>query len=227
MDGQFHYGYATEQEASAAVIQRFHQRQRNLQQEPLDDISDNQLRRWLQVFMSIYRHHVPGDVECGRRLYNQHAAMFEAEPALLVLWIQGKTQPWRETLYSTWSDMESRGSRGLGLNYALRGQLIFTVIQQTLAALSKVDAATLQLWADHTGRHNKHHSVFLAMALKLKILRKVVTSEPNGKMHKYGTREPQTYYELTRRSQEVEKSLALLAGGSSVLRRHLPPTIHS
>ena len=108
------YG-VTESEGGAEIVKMFRQAQRDKKDTPMEPVTDGNLKRYFQALSAIYQDLEPGDLADVRRHWVQHQAMFEAEPGIEVIWVQGKFSPWRRNLFQVWQALQEGGAAAKAL----------------------------------------------------------------------------------------------------------------
>ena len=107
---------------------------------------------------------VPGDLSATLRHQTRSAAMFKADPALLVCSLRGKESQWKEALLTCWK--KSKPQTALD---------VFSMLQDAIAELAKPSArATSEVWQKHVNRNVTHHAGWLPLVqTALPLIRKV------------------------------------------------------
>lgn len=159
----------------------------------------SQYRSRLAIVLHIYGDgsEVPGDAEYLRMHANSMEAIVEEEPAMEILDIQGKYGPFRMPFIKTFkrspslskvhrsqvfvkklhqeykpvlqskvSDLHKR----FGAHAVLRAHRLLAVLRQTIRAVHSKD---FTCWVTNCGRNVSHHSGFVPMLLRFKLLQKV------------------------------------------------------
>ena len=151
---------------------------------------------------------VPGDLESAIAHRSKSAAMFKAEPALEVLSVQGKYGPWKDKLLAAW--LRSGRPRAGKLPLEQRAGIISRVLRSACQDMSGEDLAD---WVQNCGRSVTHHSGFLSMLVRLR----VVHLSPRGALA-LGVNGARYAFTGKESSVQVSESLACLAGACDDLQ---------
>lgn len=151
---------------------------------------------------------VPGDLESAIAHRSWSAAMFKAEPAFEVLSVLGKYGPWKDKLLAAW--LRSGRPRKGELPLERRAAIISGVLR---SACQDMSGEHLADWVQNCGRSVTHHSGFLPMLVRLRLIRPSLRGElvlgVNGARYAFNGKES---------SVQVSESLGCLAGACDDLQ---------
>ena len=138
---------------------------------------------------SIFGCCLPGDLEAAQIAYDgvrtsshldmpdrSHRDMFEQDPLMEILSIQGKTGPWKRALYEAWlANPTSRRLDVLTCQPLLGDMEAQELAEQQISILRTAAQAlsgkTFPAWSDSTGRNNQFHSGWLALLQSLAVVK--------------------------------------------------------
>lgn len=123
--------------------------------------------------------HLPGDLSAAICFAKNHQAMSmcKCEPALELLSVQGKYGPWKDSLLIAWRD-EVRESRSARCSWQGDIHNRSDRLLHVLARACQLMAATdYRVWVQCCGRGVTHHSGFIPLLLRLKVLRRGTSTQ--------------------------------------------------
>ena len=143
-----------------------------------------QYHKRLAAVVSIYGggSEVPGDVQYLRTHATSSEKVFVKEPALEILDVQAKYGPFRAALIRCfqashpWSEVRGHTElhKKYGMQTVCRAVRLSSVLCQTLQVIEGQDFG---IWVENCGCNVSHHSGFVPMLMRFKLLRKAVAGE--------------------------------------------------
>ncbi len=128
----------------------------------------------LQAVQEVYNFtfDLPADLASAVQQRRQAGSLFDEEPALELLSVQGKYGPWKTALHIAWCQTSGRRmsrQRTSKQGVSSRVALLFRALSHTCRLMANLD---YKVWVDHWGRGVTHHSGFIPMLLRLQVIRK-------------------------------------------------------
>ena len=178
---------------------------------------------------SIFGCCLPGDLEAAQIAHDgvrtsthadmpdrSHRDMFEQDPLMEILSIQGKTGPWKQVLYAAWLANPTSRRLDVVTGQPLLGdmeaqELAKQQISILRAAVQALNGKTFPAWSSSTGRNNQFHSGWLALLQSLAVVR----PDPLGVLVLGEGLRPHSFCEI---DWAVSK-LLVMNDGALVLRR--------
>jgi len=115
---------------------------------------------------------LPADLAAAVQQRRQAGSLFDEEPALELLSVQGKYGPWKTALHIAWCQTSGRrmsrqetSKRGVSHRVAL----LFRALSHACRLMANLD---YKVWVNHWGRGVTHHSGFIPMLMRLRVIHK-------------------------------------------------------
>ena len=119
-----------------------------------------------------YTFDLPADLASACQQRRQASSLFDEEPALELLSVQGKYGPWKTALLMAWCQTSRRRTsrqKTSRCGVSSRAALLLRALSQACRLMANVDYKD---WVNHWGRGVTHHSGFIPMLLRLQVIRK-------------------------------------------------------
>jgi hypothetical protein len=113
---------------------------------------------------------VPGDVASAITNETQMADMYLQEPALRCINLQGKYAPWSTATYTSWASHERKPAGKNRMHSKTVDTRALAIWEILTLAVQTINLEPMAVWNRNCGRKVSHHSGYLALLLRLKIV---------------------------------------------------------